>query len=561
MPKVAIILSTYNRPDMLRAMVASVHAQGFRDWHLYLCDDASGSAAQERALDECTVAEKTTVLRNARNWGNVTRGRNTAILHALDHFPDCQYFVFSDDDNTWKPWRLGAHVDFMEANKDCGLSWGNCEGIKNGKSIGLLRRDEPQHYDRKYLLGRPYIDSNEIMVRRSLWSQIGLFDERLKTLEDWDFTLRAGLATKVLHFDMPLVNYGLHDANRVQQTMSLNGESCKLIGKRESLAGPRYRVLFLRPRPQQDVINHSHEQVMSYLQATLAGLPFVTARVVSVSEPVQQIADEFRPNLIIGFYPARIPESTTHWFGERPYPTLGLCVEDPYAHQMNLSVRNTYEWFCTNDRGCLPAYKSDAKPYALLMPTLSADRAAHVPNYDPDKACDIVMVGAPYARRIEAAKAIAHLANEGRRIVVIGEGWKGRASSRFEIINRNISGEEYASWCSSAKITLLVNRHGEGGNKPVTPARGFVEAFAGGCLLMDTNREDVGHYFAPGVDMEPWEDVDELYDKASALLADDERRKQLRIAARKKGHHYTYSNRLTRLFMLVRSYRAGEEVR
>lgn len=559
MPKVAIILSTYNRPDMLRRMVESIAAQGHSDWHLYLCDDASTMPEQQRALEECAIAGKSTILRNKQNWGNVTRGRNTAILHALDNLPDCEYFVFSDDDNTWKPWRLGAQMDFMEMNHDCGMSWGNCEGFRDGRSIGKLRADEPQHYERQFLLSRPYIDSNEIMVRRSLWEQIGFFDERLKTLEDWDITLRAGLATKVLHFDMPLINYALHDDNRVTKTLHLNGESARIIGMRESLAGPRYRVLFVKPAPQKDVINHSHMQVMDSIERALSRMPFVTARNCVALEPVERIADEFRPNLIICFYPARIPASATHWFGAKPYPTLGLCVEDPYAHALNKGVRPLYEWFVTNDRGCVDAYKSADKPYSMLMPTLSADEYTHIPVYTEDKGADVVMVGAPYPKRVEAAQVLSKLSAEGKRIVVIGEGWQEFAPAGVEVIGRNVSGEEYAQWCASAKITALVNRDYPGGQKPVTPARGFVEAFSGGCLLMEHDREDTERYFTSS-EVEFFDGIGELADKARALLSDNEKRARMRCAARLKGERFTYDARLRRLFMITRGYRANEEV-
>lgn len=559
MPKVGIVLSTYNRLDMLKRMVDSVFAQDWRDWLLYLCDDASGDGTAEWCTRLCELHPgRVRHLRQPRNWGNVTRGRNDAILRGLDE-DGADYFVFSDDDNTWKPNRLSAHLAFMEANPDCGMSWCHCEGFKDGGSIGRIRPGEPDRYDRNYLLTRPYIDSNEIMARKEVFEEIGLFDERLKTLEDWDFTLRVGMRFPVLHLDADLVNYNLHAGNRVQQTMHLNQESCERIAIRERLAGPRYHVLFVRPPAREGVINHSHRQVMGYIEAALERIPWVAGKAANAAEPLLAMADEFRPNLIVYFYPARQTESTVSFLRQRPYPSLGLCVEDPYAHEMNKQARPFFEWFVTNDAGCLEAYKSPGNPYALLMPTLAADNEVHQPRPDLKKRCDVVMVGAPYPKRIEAAKRLIPLVCEGKRIVVIGEGWGGRPLQGIEVIDRNIPGKEMAAWLSSAKVTLVVNRDGVG-QRPVTPARGFAEAACGACMLLEEDREGLGRYFRAGEEYLGWKDLSEIEPKARALLADGALRRKLSENARARARKYTWEARLGRLFMLVRSYRADDEV-
>lgn len=560
MPRVGIILSTYNRPDMLRRMVESIQAQDWHDWVLYLCDDASDDPQQEAALQEIAADNRVRLLRNPHNWGNVTRGRNTAIMQGLNE-DGCDYFCFSDDDNTWKPQRLSAALNFMTEHPECGLSWCRCEGMRDGRSVGRLRQDEPTVYDRKYLLGRPYIDSNELMVRAEVFEHIGLFDERLQTLEDWDFTLRAGLQYQFLHCPDELINYGLHDDNRVQKTMHLNGQSCRLMAEREQLAGPRYRVLFVCPTGDAQTICHSHKQVMDYLDLALTRLPFVHHKVCLASEPVERLANEFKPNLIIYFYPARVPDSATNWLGRYPYPSLGLCVEDPYAHEMNKRVRPIYEWFVTNERSCLEAYKTEQKPYALVMPSLSADRIEHAPIPDLSKEIDLLLVGAPYPPRIAALASLVELIGEGRKIVAAGEGWTGKAPEGMAVIDRNVSGREYVELIGKSHIVLIVNRAGCEKGQPMTPARGFIEAYAGGCLLMQEDRADLGRYFSEDKEYVGWKHFHELPEKARELLQMADKRTGLAQAANKRAQRYTYEQRLTRLFMLTRGYRKDDEVR
>jgi glycosyltransferase involved in cell wall biosynthesis len=564
--KIGIVASTYNRKEHLRRLADSIFAQDYQNFVLYLCDDASTDGTSEFCQQLVDMRPQQVVhLRQEKNWGNVTRGRNDAILRGLD-VDKVDAFVFADDDNWWKPNRLSAQAEFMQTNPTCGMSWCHCQaykfennGLGEGTPGGVLREGEPHHYDRQFLLSRPYIDSNEMMIRSRVFEEVGLFDERLPTLEDWDMTLRIGLRFPCLHLDTALINYALHNSNRVQQTFHLNNQSGQFIAGRVKLEGPSYRVLFVTPPERQGIINHSHKQVMGYLDGALSRLNFVTHRTVTAHQPIESIAADFRPNLIIYLYPARQPASAMEFLGGYPFPSLGLCIEDPYAHGMNKEVRHRFEWFVTNEKSCLGDYRN--KPNALVMPTLSADPIIHQGKYDPEKAWDIVIVGAPYAKRRNALKALTHLALPDKlKVLVVGEGWAEHAPEWCHCVNHNIEGQEYADLCASAKITLIVNRH-EGLPRPVTPARGFIEAYAGGCLLMESDRADLSRYFEPGKEFIGWTEESELIEQARMLLADDNLRQNLRQAAQLRATQYTYDRRLTRLFMLTRAYRQNDEVK
>ena len=50
MPRVSILLTTYNRPDMLKVAVESVLSQTYKDWELIVLDDNSDNPEQMKYL-------------------------------------------------------------------------------------------------------------------------------------------------------------------------------------------------------------------------------------------------------------------------------------------------------------------------------------------------------------------------------------------------------------------------------------------------------------------------------------------------------------------------------
>src|SRR4051794_30966763 len=96
MPKVSIILPTFNRADTIMRAIRSVQAQSFQDWELIVVDD--GSTDNTVAL-LTSVDARIMVVRQA-NQG-MTEARNTGIRAASG-----DYFAFLDSDDEFMPHHL-----------------------------------------------------------------------------------------------------------------------------------------------------------------------------------------------------------------------------------------------------------------------------------------------------------------------------------------------------------------------------------------------------------------------------------------------------------------------
>lgn len=586
-PKVCVVLNTYARPGWLREAAESVLAQDWPNFELVIADDCSPGEETQKAVGKILgkaglmpaggvwpedignppesfvpLSSRVRCIRQPRNYGSVTRGRNDAILST-----DADYICFLDDDNVMRPDGLRARVEWLEANPDFGMVWAGAEGLRDGRGTGRLWVDEPKVYDRGFLLRRPYIDSNTVMLRREVFDSVGLFDERLKTLEDWDMTLRVGLCHQVGYLDEAVVDYRFHAGNRVQQTMHLNAESAQVMQRKVAAEGPRYRVLFVRPVGDDRSICHSHFQVMDYMMRALRGLWWCDAWEVSGAQDPATYGLPREPNLVVVFYPARQELRAWEWATRAGIPTWGLCCEDPFAEPMNLPVVGRLDFFGSNDQGSVDRYRAKGNAGAFLFPALSAAPPIHRWRKEPPDGshdCDAAIVGAPYHRRIEAAMVLARLgASRGIRAVAVGDGWQDYRLTGLQVVPRNVDGEEFARWCSGAKVTVITNRDNAAGRlAPRTPARGFAEAACGACILMDDSRADLAGWFEDGVEVETWHGCDDLHEKLVALLEDPDRREKMKEAAyRRAVSAYTYAARLTRAFGMIRGWRRGDDIR
>ena len=79
------------------------------------------------------------------------------------------------------------------------------------------------------LLRGNYIPSS-LIIRKSIFSKIGLFDEEL-TVEDWDMWLRIAQHSTILYIDKKLVKYRFHDNNSIGNSTILSNNYIKVLVK------------------------------------------------------------------------------------------------------------------------------------------------------------------------------------------------------------------------------------------------------------------------------------------------------------------------------------------
>src|SRR6185295_884377 len=109
----SIIITTHNRPHLLRRAVESAHAAG-KDVEVIVVDDAS----TDETARICQSLSGIKYQRIERNQG-VAGARNVGLLVSSG-----SYVTFLDDDDVRLPNSLDAQVKLLEADEKAGLVYG-----------------------------------------------------------------------------------------------------------------------------------------------------------------------------------------------------------------------------------------------------------------------------------------------------------------------------------------------------------------------------------------------------------------------------------------------------
>jgi len=186
----------------------SVVGQTYTPAEIIVVDDYSTDATPD-ALDDLRKEIQTdlTVFRHPHNRG-VSAARNTGIRNSSG-----EWIAFLDSDDEWLPEKLEAQHEFHSDNPDFKISQCDEIWIRNGSRVN--KRDIHQKqggYIFKESLQLCLVSPSAVIAHRSLFHEIGFFDESLPACEDYDLWLRVLTKYPIGYLAEPLLKrYGGHD--------------------------------------------------------------------------------------------------------------------------------------------------------------------------------------------------------------------------------------------------------------------------------------------------------------------------------------------------------------
>lgn len=182
MVTVSVIIPTYNRALKVARAVSSVLNQTFIDFEIIVIDDGS-SDETNRILEE--FHRQIVYIAHTVNLG-VSAARNTGIRMSSGAL-----IAFLDSDDYWLPEKLEVQVDFFKRCKYALACQVEETWIRNGRRVNPGKRHiKPSGFIFEPSLKLCLVSPSSVMLKRSLFDEVGLFDEALPVCEDYDLWLR-----------------------------------------------------------------------------------------------------------------------------------------------------------------------------------------------------------------------------------------------------------------------------------------------------------------------------------------------------------------------------------
>jgi len=213
-PSVSVIIPTYNRSAYLVGAIESVLSQSYCDLEIIVVDDGSTDNTQDVISG---YGDRVRYLFQ-ENKGP-SSARNLGISAA-----EGDLIAFLDSDDLWRRDKLEKQVELFEQNSNIGLVASGHDLVnERGELISnySLKSTELKQLHKKQML-RNLFSTPSVIVRKSCFQSVGVFNEKLYFAEDWDMWLRIINAYDSAFINAPLVTIRKHSESITREYSEKN---------------------------------------------------------------------------------------------------------------------------------------------------------------------------------------------------------------------------------------------------------------------------------------------------------------------------------------------------
>jgi glycosyltransferase involved in cell wall biosynthesis len=214
---ISVVIPALNAERFIGEAIASVHAQTLKASEIIVVDNDSedGTAQIAAALGAVVVKEQQRGISQARNAG----------IRECSH----EWIALLDSDDLWDARKLEAQWAAIEERRDAGMIACYLRVIENGivvlENTAEVSEQRWQGYDGR-IIGKhcsyfPRIDKDffprflpscsDALIKREVFSTVGLFNEAVLYNEDFEFFLRVLARYPLAIVEQTLISCRVHD--------------------------------------------------------------------------------------------------------------------------------------------------------------------------------------------------------------------------------------------------------------------------------------------------------------------------------------------------------------
>ena len=221
-PRVSVVVPTYNPGDLLTRSLGSVLAQSVTDLEVVVVDD--GSRAPQAWVTD--LDPRVTYLRQDNRGVSVARNVGVAVARS-------DWVAFLDQDDEWLPDKLASQLDVVAARPRAAFC---CTGFDWVRPDGSVHGD-PEQLTYRGLLSTQSALLSSVLVARDDYEAVGGHDPLLVQMQDWDLFLRLTMGGRdpVMVPDR-LVRYHLHGENASRDYVTAMQERLSVLDRHAARA-------------------------------------------------------------------------------------------------------------------------------------------------------------------------------------------------------------------------------------------------------------------------------------------------------------------------------------
>jgi len=256
-PSVSICLPNLNTASFLRERFDTILAQTMTDWECIVCDNESDDGSWEIIREYASREPRIRCSQKPRDPMGMYPNWNNCLREATGEFI---YIATSDDTMTADC--LEKMVAALDAHPECGLCQCALSYIgEAGEPLELdwferpLGRFARDWLDRAHIrpapldgllhfgLHNPYTSITQLLIRKSVFDQVGEFDGTWGSEGDFEWEMRASLLHGCIYIPEVLATWRVRDGQATKNRVTLQ----KRLNKVEMCERAWQRAISIRP--------------------------------------------------------------------------------------------------------------------------------------------------------------------------------------------------------------------------------------------------------------------------------------------------------------------------
>ncbi len=221
-PSVSVVLPVYNRRRWVGEAVESVLNQTEADLELIVVDDGSTDGT-EKAL--ARYGSRLRLIRQENRGVSAARNRGVGAARG-------KWIAFIDSDDLWRPEKTASQTAFLRNRPEARICQTEEIWVRNGVRVNPGKRHQKPSGDIFIpSLSLCLVSPSAVMMEKTLFEEIGGFDESLPAAEDYDLWLRISARHPVHLIEEPFVVKRGGHADQLSKTPGIDRYRIRALEK------------------------------------------------------------------------------------------------------------------------------------------------------------------------------------------------------------------------------------------------------------------------------------------------------------------------------------------